>query len=128
MMPIRTSLLPTSGDPVIAATLADVVAGNPNMCVISPLPKSRRPSVTDARFRHDLDAHRRRGHIDIDGDSSQRDGGCGNGPRPHHQPQQQSLTRSSHSVLLLDVTCDSIAIELMAETRYAYPRLTATKC
>jgi hypothetical protein len=72
MMPMRTSLFPTSGDPVIAATLADVVAGSPNMCVISPLPKSRRPNETDARFRHDLDAHRRRGHIDIDPDSDRK--------------------------------------------------------
>lgn len=61
MVPMRTALIPTIGNPVVATTLVDIVARSPDVSAIAPLPESRRPHESDARFRDGLDADRRRG-------------------------------------------------------------------
>src|ERR1700722_4205595 len=67
VVPMRASLFPTIWNPVIAAALADPTSGNPDVLMPAPLPKSRRPDVSDAWRRHGLDANRRGGPIDIEG-------------------------------------------------------------
>jgi len=68
-------------------------------------PKIPAPRRTLARRRHDFDAYRRRGHIDIDEHSGRRNSGCGNRARGNHHAHSNALREPliSH---LLDVTSD----------------------
>src|ERR1700722_874375 len=123
VMPMGAALLPAIGNPVVAVPFANVVAGDPDVLVAAPLPKSRRPYVTDARFGNRLDAHRRRRDIDVDADSGRCNGRCGHRPRGHHQAQQQCPMRSFHSTSLV-LTSDPQSIQTLATNR-AHGRLTA---
>src|ERR1700719_1669336 len=100
MMPMRTSLFPAIGSPMITPALAYPTPGDPDVRTAAPLPKSRRPDETLARGRRDLDPHRRRGDIDIDEHSGRRDAGCGNRARGNYQAQQQAPCRTFHFLLL----------------------------
>src|SRR5579863_7279805 len=68
MVPVRTALFPAIGNPVIAAPLAHPTSRDPDVRMIAPLPVTRRPDITDARRRYDLDANRRRRDVDVDAD------------------------------------------------------------
>jgi hypothetical protein len=72
MMPMRTSLFPAIGSPMITPALAYPAPGDPDVRTTAPFPKPRCPDETLARRRHDLDPYRRRGDIDINEHSGRR--------------------------------------------------------
>src|ERR1700722_15647919 len=85
VVPMRSALLPTVGNPVIPPALTDPTTWNPHVFVATVLPKSRCPNKAHTRRRHSFHTHRRRCNIDVDGHSGRRNGGCGYRTRRHAQ-------------------------------------------
>jgi len=81
--PMRAMLFPSIRDPVVTAAFVYVPPGHPYMFVAAVLPITRRPYVPHSRSRHDLDARRRWGDVDIDGDSGASQSGY-----DHRAPRQ----------------------------------------
>jgi len=69
-VPMRASLYPRLGNPVVADTLMHPAPTDPDMVATVPTPISRRPDKTRSRRGHDLDLRWRRRDVNVDDDGS----------------------------------------------------------
>jgi hypothetical protein len=79
VVPMGPALYPLIRNPMVAATFADPVAGDPYVLATPPLPETRCPHIADTRRRHGLDAHGRRSYVDVDDHAGKREGRRANG-------------------------------------------------
>src|SRR5580658_971946 len=63
VMPLRSYLLPTAGDPMSGTAFRDPSSGYPDVRMAIPLPVTRAPHIAVARRRGVFDAIRRRGCV-----------------------------------------------------------------
>src|SRR6202051_4503341 len=63
---VRSVAYPGIRYPMIAATLSDEVASDPDVLMAAPFPESWRPDITMPRFRDHFHPGRGRCHVDVD--------------------------------------------------------------
>jgi hypothetical protein len=88
VVPTRSALVPTIGNPVVPVALTDPPAPHPHMIVAAVVPIAWRPNEARARRRHPFNAQRRWCNVNINGDSGRCNRGYGHRTRSHAQTQQ----------------------------------------